>query len=487
MLLGNGPVELHHRLESVKILPDHGDNDPDLYGYITAAAMGRAEVIAPERARAYCLAVTCPGDHWRGRPSSWSAKLDDLAYGDGEDERLIVISAGNIRTYYPSAEYLDQNDTAPIESPAQSWNALTVGAVTEKITVTHRDFAGWQVMAPAGDLSPSSRTSVNWRHDWPIKPDVVFEGGNQGVDPATGNGDHIDDLALLTTYNRPEERAFTVTGETSAATAQVARLAAQVLSERPALWPETVRALIVHSAEWTPAMLGHLPANPNKSDQRLVLRRYGYGVPSLDRALRSFNSDVTLVVESDLQPYQLERSRTRSRDMMLHDLPWPIDTLNALGETPVEMRVTLSYFVEPNPGERGWTKRHRYGGHGLRFSVKRPEESVDRFRRRVNAAAGEEDERVGPVGNDEGWVLGPQLRDRGSIHSDVWRGTAVDLANRHAIGIFPIGGWWREKPKLERADRRVRYALIVSLRASEEIDIYTEIANAVGIEIDVET
>ena len=66
-------------------------------------------------------------------------------------------------------------------------------------------------------------------------------------------------------------------------------------------------------------------------------------------------------------------------------------------------------------------------------------------------------------------------------------GMAVDLANRHAIGIFPIGGWWREKPKLERADRRVRYALIVSLRASEEIDIYTEIANAVGIEIDVET
>lgn len=319
------------------------------------------------------------------------------------------------------------------------------------------------------------------------KPDVVFEGGNHGVDPSTGHGDHLDDLALLTTFNRPEERAFTVTSDTSAATAQVARVAAQILSARPDLWPETVRALIIHSAEWTPAMLAHLPQNPNKSHQRLIMRRYGYGVPSVEKAARSLTSDVTLVIESELQPFLLEGSKTRSRDMMLHDLPWPEEALNALGETQVEMRLTLSYFVEPNPGERGWTKRHRYSGHGLRFSVKRPEESLSRFRRRVNQAARDEDERILGGGNDDGWVLGPRLRDRGSVHSDVWRGTAADLANRHAIGVFPVGGWWREKPKLERANRRVRYALVVTLRANVEVDLYTEIANAVGVAVEVET
>ncbi len=41
---------------------------------------------------------------------------------------------------------------------------------------------------------------------------------------------------------------------TSAATAQAARLAAIVQAEYPNLWPETARALIVHSAEWTQAM-----------------------------------------------------------------------------------------------------------------------------------------------------------------------------------------------------------------------------------------
>ena len=487
ILVTNNPVELTHRLESVKILPDHGANNRDLYGYITAVAISRAEINAPDRRRAYCLAVTSPGDHLRGRPSSWSAKLDDLAYGEGEDQRLILVSAGNIGTYYPANEYLDQNDTARIENPAQSWNALTVGGITEKCTIANPDYAGWQPFAPAGDLSPRSRTSVTWSDEWPIKPDVVFEGGNQGINPATNAGDHIDDLSLLTTYNRIQDRPFTVTGDTSAATALVSRMAAQILADKPELWPETVRALIVHSAEWTPAMRGHLPVNPKLPDKRLLIRRYGYGVPDLRRAIRSLNSDVTLVIEGEIQPFYLDGSVVKTRDMVLHDLPWPSEALEALGEAQVQMKVTLSYFVEPNPGERGWTQRHRYSSHGLRFAVKRAVESIGAFRRRINASAREVE---GPshagAGADDGWVLGPRLRDRGSLHADIWEGTATDLANRHGIAVYPTGGWWREKPTLRRSERRVRYALTVTLRASVEIDLYTEVQNAIAIGVDIE-
>ena len=57
-LTTNEAVPLRHRLESVKILPDQGQNDPDLYGHITAAAISRAEIVAPQRRRAVCLAVT---------------------------------------------------------------------------------------------------------------------------------------------------------------------------------------------------------------------------------------------------------------------------------------------------------------------------------------------------------------------------------------------------------------------------------------------
>lgn len=33
------------------------------------------------------------------------------------------------------------------------------------------------------------------------------------------------------------------------------------------------------------------------------------------------------------------------------------------------MRVTLSYFVEPGPGEVGWEDKYRYLACGLRFDA----------------------------------------------------------------------------------------------------------------------
>ena len=47
VLAGVGPISIKHRLESVKILPDHGANDPELYGSITAQAIAKAEIVAP--------------------------------------------------------------------------------------------------------------------------------------------------------------------------------------------------------------------------------------------------------------------------------------------------------------------------------------------------------------------------------------------------------------------------------------------------------
>uniref|UniRef100_A0A9E8CS87 S8 family serine peptidase n=1 Tax=Bosea sp. NBC_00436 TaxID=2969620 RepID=A0A9E8CS87_9HYPH len=152
VLAGAGQIILTHRLESVKILPDRGANDPDLFGAVTAQSVARAEIVAPNRPRAICLAVTSEGDHWRGRPSSWSAALDALAYGADNAPRLIAVSAGNIREYIHQNDYLVRNDTTPIESPAQAWNALTVGAFTEKTAITDPVFNGWGAMAQVGDL-----------------------------------------------------------------------------------------------------------------------------------------------------------------------------------------------------------------------------------------------------------------------------------------------------------------------------------------------
>ena len=97
-------------------------------------------------------------------------------------------------------------------------------------------------------------------------------------------------------------------------------------------------------------------------------------------------------------------------------------------------------------------------------------------------------ETTGDLGGTEaGWFLRPRLRNKGSIHSDIWEGTATDLASRHAIAVFPTGGWWRQKPALGRAERRIRYSLIVSLEAPIGIDLYTPIQTSIAPDVQVET
>ena len=494
VVAGSEPVALEHRLESVKLLPRPGaGGDPQHHGYVTGEAVARPEIAAPERLRVFGMAVTALDGRDRGRPSAWSAAVDALAAdvdGKGEHPRLLVLSAGNIDDLKEWADYPHSNDTDGAHDPAQAWNALTIGAFTDRVRITEPDAGGFAPIAPRGGLSPFSTTSLTWEKHWPLKPDVVFEGGNAAKDSLSAV--RMDSLSLLTTHYLPDERIFTTTNATSAAMALAARLAARIMVVYPTLWPETVRALIVHSAEWTGAMRrASLPAagKAAKADYERLLRRCGFGVPDLERALWSVENSLAMVVEEHLHPFRREGSKQpQLRDMHLHNLPWPRETLEALGETQVEMRVTLSYFVEPNPSRRGVRSRYRYESHGLRFDVKRPQESVDEFRTRINAAAmNEEKGAPGGHGGDSGWLIGKQLRHRGSVHGDIWSGTAADLGSRGCLAVYPSVGWWKTRQALGRYDRTARYALVVSIRAPEvDVDLRTEVASRIGVPVEIE-
>ena len=492
---GNDPVVLDHRLESVKLLPGPGgDGDSRHHGYVTAEAVARPEIAAPRRSRVFGTAVTTPDNRDRGRPSAWSAAVDALAAdvdGVGEHPRLLVLSAGNIQDSNAWRNYPYSNDTDTVHDPAQAWNALTVGACTELVRITEPDTDEYTPVAPRGGLSPFSTTSLNWQRFWPLKPDVVLEGGNAAKD--TLSAVTADSLSLLTTYHRPADRIFTTTNATSAAMALAARLAARIMVVYPALWPETVRALIVHSAEWTEAMRrASLPrtGTATKADFRCLVQRCGFGVPDLDRALWTVDNSLTMVIEERLHPFQREGSKPPTlRDMHLHSLPWPREELEGLGETTVEMRVTLSYFIEPNPSRRGFRSKYRYESHGLRFDVKRPHESVDDFRTRINAAARDEEEGTRDrQGKDPDWLIGTQTRHRGSLHGDIWRGSAADLASRGCLAVYPVVGWWKTRQALARYNRAARYALVVSIKAPEvDVDLRTEVANQIGVPVEIET
>ena len=484
-------VGIDHRLESVKLIPMDGatGTDPHYHGYLTQEAAARVEVTAPVRRRVFGMAITARDNRDRGRPSAWSATLDSLAAdvpGQGINPRLFIVSAGNSDPH-EWTRYPDSNDTDGIHDPAQAWNVLTVGAYTDLVDIREPDAQGYEAIAPSGGLSPFSTTSLICVPSSPLKPDLVLEGGNAAKN--SQGAVTIDSLSLLTTHHRPADRLFRTLTATSAATALASRMAAQIMATYPELRPETIRALMVHSAEWTDAMKdSYLPANPSKRDYHRLLRRCGFGVPDVSRAIWSVANSLTMVIQEEIHPFKREPGKSpTSRDMHIHTLPWPKEVLLELGEAQVEMRVTLSYFIEPNPSRRG-SSRYRYESHGLRFDVKRPLETLDGFRGRINAAAlAEEDGTLGGD-SDPHWLIGKQGRHRGSLHGDIWRGDAASLASREYIGVYPAMGWWRTRPALNRYDQAAHYSLVISITGPKtNVDLYAEVASRIAATVSAET
>ena len=265
---------------------------------------------------------------------------------------------------------------------------------------------------------------------------------------------------------------------------EMAGLAAIIQAEYPEFWPETVRALMVHSADWTTVMKSRFSPLSNRGNILRLLQLYGYGVPHLTSALKSAANSLTLIVQNELQPYDRIDGQYKTRDIHIHELPWPVDALESLAtDTQVGMRVTLSYFIEPNPAERGWRTKHTYHSHGLRFDVKTPTEDIGQFRWRVNRAARDEEDHIDSKSDASEWDLGPQLRSRGSLHSDRWHGTAAALAQRECLAVFPVSGWWKERHHLERWNKSARYCLIITIRTPEmNVDLYTPVLNRIAVE-----
>ena len=188
LLDGADPVEIAHRLELVKLIPRDAapGADPRHHGYRTMEAVARPEITAPLRRRVFGLAVTARDNRDRGRPSAWSAAIDSLAVdfeGDGGNPRLLVVSAGNVRDPNAWPHYPASNETEGVHDPAQAWNALTSRRL-HRVRSDHgaRHRRTMRRLLPEGGLSPFSTTSLTWEPRWPLKPDVVFEGGNAARD-----------------------------------------------------------------------------------------------------------------------------------------------------------------------------------------------------------------------------------------------------------------------------------------------------------------
>ncbi|WP_408902609.1 S8 family peptidase [Methylobacterium radiotolerans] len=479
----DSPVQVETRLESVVVTA------PPRMPRLPARDAIRRAVDAVEGGavnplRVYCLAQTAVGEAEDGLPTSTSGVLDQLAYGDGERTRLFCAAVGNVphssEEPYQLGYYADRNAQFGIQSPAQALNALSVGAVTLKRVREGSD----AIVAPYGDLSPTSRTAQAWAKLHSYKPDIVMEGGNFLVDDdeffCRPSLHHLP----ITTSKAVGTAPLGSVGETSAATAACAGLAGRLLARYPRLRMETVRALMVNAADWTPSMLAQHAAT---GDAATLLGRFGWGVPDERRLFESARNALTLMVEDTIEPYRhAGGGNIPLKEMKYFQLPWPKEALRALGRTRVEMRCTLSYFIEPDPHAAARDRIERYPSHRLKFDVKRYGEDHDQARARVNVLAEGGD--ASDATSDDGWFLGPASRNRGTLHHDIWTGPAFRLGDRDGISVLPVRGWWGDTTTFERYDRRVNFSLVVTIRTpdTDGVDLFAEVAAAINPSLLVE-
>ncbi|PKP69842.1 MAG: peptidase S8 family protein [Alphaproteobacteria bacterium HGW-Alphaproteobacteria-5] len=495
---------LRHRLESVRIMPADGfpPNEPARLGTIMSTAVALAEIQNPDADRVFCMAITNE-DVSGERGTSWSASVDRTAVGkrEGDDpnapRRLFFVSAGNVPPVMNFAD-LQPPRSYPIEDPAQAWNALTVGGYTEKQIINDDGLDGYRPMSPMGDLSPFSRNSLAWvQGKTPVKPEIVMEAGNRAQSADGQSLVSCPSLELLTTGSEVDRLPIVNFAATSAATALASRLAARLQADHPDYWPETIRALMVHSAQWTDPMWRRLRAMQSLRDKQRLARCFGYGVPSYERATASAREHLALVAQQTIQPYKkkvsikdgVKQYSVGFNECHYYALPWPKALLEEYADNDFILKVTLSYFVEPNPGRAAAIDPQKYQSFGLRFDLKRSEESEARFRAGINAEETLPADRAAATRpSDSGWEFGPSNVSAGSIHCDQWKGSGARLASRDLICVKPVSGWWKERSKAEVCEQKARYALVVTLASPEvDIDLYTPISTEIAPPITVET
>lgn len=508
----NQQVQLTHHVESVKFLPPNGfpANRPSAYGIVTQSAVATAEIERPNVARSFCVASST-SLFSPDAPSSWSGALDQICAGSmpGEqdsqilakdhEKRLLLVASGNVIGGLRAE--VEQHHT--IEDPAQSWNALTIGGFTAKA----EHAPNLTPFAAANDRSPFSTGSQDMLGDLtPIKPEVLFEAGNMMVDQA-GYCDWHPAVSLLGTGSDVAGEPLVPFWATSAATGMAGNFVGRLKAALPDLWPETYRALVVQSAEWpTPIRRKLIGTGAHwrtgrKGDKHRILRDVGFGVPNLSRAITSARNDTTLLAQAEIQPFAVGQGGTAVfNEMHFYELPWPRAALQGLENAIVLMKVTLSYFIEPNLSGRAATRPDTYRSYGLRFELKKRLETDDEFRLRLSRP---EDQAPGSENRDQPaekekqaaeashWLLGPKAVQAGSLHCDLWRGYAVDLASHDHIAVYPVSGWWKSHTGQKRMTDKGRYSLAISITAEgQDVDLYSEISAeltarvAAAIEVD---
>lgn len=329
--------------------------------------------------------------------SPWARLLDWLSY---RYNVLFIVSAGNNsadltldtprysigtlsadnRERLALSTVLSDTTRRRVLAPAESMNALTVGAIHSD-SATFPQIADRFDIIPEESVAPYSRVGHGYRRA--IKPELLFSGGRilyreRLAGPAT--------LTQLTALNTPASPGHRVamppvsggqntryTRGTSNATALATRWAVQAQLAIEALRaddrrqiPERfdavlIKALLTHGAEWGTLEKTVLDARPDITEWRkkkdFVARVVGYGRPDVNRALTCTEQRATLIGMGDIAKGQGMEFRAPLPPCLIAQTVQRKLTITLAWMTPANPRHAryraARLWIEPPNGELG--------------------------------------------------------------------------------------------------------------------------------------
>lgn len=278
------------------------------------------------------------------RASPWATLLD---YFSHEHSLLFVVSAGNIFSKFPVVEFGDiaayegadetireaavlgsiemSKATRTILSPAESFNALTIGAV-------HADYAEPDHTAPPDPYPTFAMTNlasaVGLGVNRSVKPDFLEAGGRFAAGMTNGRGGSLEVHARPSIHYGQQAAAPSITGQltrrrltsgtsnAAALTTRAAHFIADALDDLYAddekSWHELktravlLKTLLAHGTSW--GDIGdkldeaYPPRDPKKwSPRRNVITQFlGYGQLDISRVVSGAANRITLLGEDHI-------------------------------------------------------------------------------------------------------------------------------------------------------------------------------------------
>jgi len=395
-----------------------------------------------------------------------AALIDELAYTF--PNVVFIVSAGNqhplnvyksideIKNNYP--KYLIDKPEFKIINPATSALALTVGSIAPAIRVQQERYGEEQIktnIAEAQQPSPFTRTGpgINGM----IKPEIVEYGGNLILYNNHGliSEDIGGKLALLN--NQTTNNLIKFDYGTSFASPKIAHIAGQIANKYPQRTANFIINMLLCGADY--------PFIPDddfyKANQGKALDVHlnvcGFGLPTLDKALYSFDNRVILFDEGKLQLNKVK----------VYSLQLPDIFFNEAGNKRII--VTLSFTPETR-SSRG----DSYLGNRMEFHLFHsvdPQVLINKYGQFSSEnEGGEVSEELKKFEID----LFPGIRKRNvGCHQKAWKEFKREPKNRLAspvsLVLINYNKWLLDE------NIQTDYCLSVIFEHKKEIDLYNQI------------